>query len=139
MEILGARKLLPHWIGQFKVLECVGKIAYQLQLADGIGMHNVFHVSLLKAYSNDGTVQPPPPPEFIEGDLEYGVEQVISFDEKRKRYLVKWLGYGHENNTWESEWNVANAPEKIAEYWQMVQLRDESAKPKRVILRLPGK
>ena len=67
------------------------------------------------------------------------VEQLSSFDEKRKRYLVKWLGYGHENNTWEPERNVANAPEKIAEYWQMVQLRDKSAKPKRVILRLPGR
>jgi len=135
----GARKLLPLWIGPFKVLERVGKVAYKLQLADGMKMHNVFHVSLLKAYRDDGTVQPPPPPELIDGELEYEVEQVISFDEKRKRYLVKWLGYGHENNTWEQERNVANAPDKTAKYWQMVQLRDKSAKPKRVILRLPGR
>jgi len=89
-------------------------------------MHNVFHVSLLKPYHDDGTVQPPPPPELIDGELEYEVEQIISFDAKRKKYLVKWLGYGHENNTWEPEKN-ANAPEKVEEYWQIVQLRDKNA------------
>ena len=72
-----------------------------------IKIHPVFHVSLLKAYRSDGRVQPPPPPVEIEGEPAYLVEQILYHrDVKRGRgskreYLVKWLGYGVEHNTWE--------------------------------------
>ena len=122
----GARKLLPLWIGPFEVIEQVGAVAYKLRLQPGMKMHDVFHVSLLKEHRDDGSVIPPPPPEIVADCLEYEVEQVISYDAKRKKYLVKWLGYGHENNTWEPEKNLANAAEMINEYWQVVQMKEHN-------------
>ena len=122
----GARKLLPLWIGPFEVIEQVGAVAYKLRLQPGMKMHDVFHVSLLKEHRDDGSVIPPPPPEIVADFLEYEVEQVISYDAKRKKYLVKWLGYGHENNTWQPEKNLANAAEMINEYWQVVQMKEQN-------------
>ena len=122
----GARKLLPLWIGPFEVIEQVGSVAYKLRLQPGMKMHDVFHVSLLKEHRDDGSVIPPPPPEIVADCLEYEVEQVISYDAKRKKYLVKWFGYGHENNTWEPEKNLANAAEMINEYWQVVQMKEQN-------------
>ena len=57
--------------------------------------------------------------KVIAGKLEYKIEQVLSYDGCRKRYLVKWLGYGHENNTLEPEKNLENSSELIQEYWDL--------------------
>ena len=41
-------------IGQFKILERIGKVAYRLALLPQLtGMHNVFHVSMLRTYVYD--------------------------------------------------------------------------------------
>ena len=43
------RKLAPRYIGPFKILERRGEVAYQLELPKSLlGVHDVFHVSLLK-------------------------------------------------------------------------------------------
>jgi hypothetical protein len=79
----GARKLLPLWIGPFEILQKIGKVAYKLQLPEGMKMHNVIHVNLLKKFiSGTGKVVPPPPAELISGYLEYEVERVIDHDPK---------------------------------------------------------
>jgi hypothetical protein len=62
----GMRKLLPKWVGPFKVTEQIGKVAYKLELPPNLKMHNVFHVQLLKKYRDNGKVQPPPPPIEID-------------------------------------------------------------------------
>jgi hypothetical protein len=78
---------------------------------------------LLELYKSDGRVRPPPPPIELEGALEYevaAIERHRSTGRKRRKtsYLVAWKGYGPEHNSWEPEANVANVPEKIAEYWK---------------------
>ena len=45
------QKLSPRFYGPFKVLRCIGTIAYHLELSAGVCVHPVFHVSLLKPHS----------------------------------------------------------------------------------------
>jgi hypothetical protein len=124
----GSAKLLPKWIGPYKVTEVINPVAYRLDLPDTLKLHSVFHASLLKPYKQDGRVQPPPPPEMIEGDFEYEVEAILShrfLRGNKLEFLVRWLGYGHEHDTWEPEANCVNSSELITEYWARVKTQKE--------------
>ena len=119
----GARKLLPKWIGPYKVVKRIGAVAYQLDLPSNMKLHDVFHISLLREYHSDGTVQPPPP-LLIEGEEEFEVDRLLDHRDKyvnktrtAREYLVKWLGYGPEHNTWEPENNLLNCQEALRSYW----------------------
>ena len=47
-------KLNPRFIGPFEVLERVGKVAYLLALPPSLsGVHDIFHVSMLRKYIAD--------------------------------------------------------------------------------------
>ena len=85
-------------------------------------IHNVFHVDLLIPYKETeayGDTYPQPPPELIDGQEEYEVEDIITdrFNKrKRKRqYLVKWIGYPASDNSWVDEADL-HAPELLEEY-----------------------
>ena len=130
LKSVGTPKLLPKWLGPYKILKLVGPSACQLELPSTALIHDVFHVSLLKEYHSDGRVQPPPTPYILDGQEEYEVERILSHRSRRTgrgshsdktEFLIKWQGYATEHNTWEPEANVSNAPEKLAEYWATVQ------------------
>ena len=47
-------KLSPRFIGPFEILERVGTVAYRLVLPPNmLGVHEVFHVSMLRKYTPD--------------------------------------------------------------------------------------
>ena len=47
-------KLSPRFIGPFEILEMVGTVAYRLALPPSMsGVHEVFHVSMLRKYTSD--------------------------------------------------------------------------------------
>ena len=49
-------KLVPRYIKPFEILERVGTVAYQLALPPSLpGVHEVFHVSILRKYTLDPT------------------------------------------------------------------------------------
>ena len=49
-------KLLLRYIEPFEILEMVGTVAYQLALPSSLsGVHEVFHVSMLRKYTSDPT------------------------------------------------------------------------------------
>jgi hypothetical protein len=124
----GSSKLLPKWIGPYKVTEVINPVAYRLELPETLKLHSVFHASLLKPYKKDGNVKPPPLPEMIDGEYEYEVEAILSHRFKRGNkleFLVRWLGYGHEHDTWEPEENCAHSADLITEYWARVKTQQE--------------
>ena len=47
-------KLSPRFAGPFEILEKIGDVAYRLPLPPAFaGIHNVFHVSMLRKYVSD--------------------------------------------------------------------------------------
>ncbi|KAF8753823.1 hypothetical protein RHS01_06832 [Rhizoctonia solani] len=117
-----SNKLDPKQLGPFKVTEKISSHAYRLELPETLKIHNVFYVGLLsKAHESPSQPFPSrPPPETIEGEEEYKVEQII--DSKRQQgkwfYLIKWKGYGPEDNSWEPEELLKHSQEEIKRFNQ---------------------
>ena len=100
-------------------------------------IHDVFHVSLLKLAKSNGVYSPPMPVQ-LEGEeegLSWEVEQVLDHKPKPRkahqtdrayrkqlRFLIKWTGFGPEQNTWEPLANLEGAPDRLREYWDTVEL-----------------
>ena len=126
MRLTGPRKLLPRYIGPFTVTDVINPVAYRLDLPNNVRIHNVFHVSLLKLYLDGGRVPLPPPPEVVDGELEFEVEKILdhkvvaSKDKKRGRkrfFLLRWKGQGPEYDSWEPESNLTNCADLLRVYW----------------------
>ena len=65
-------KLVPRYIGPFKILERRGEVAYQLELPESLsGVHDVFHVSQLKKCLRVPEEQIPLEEFTVRGDLTY--------------------------------------------------------------------
>ena len=74
---MGTPKFMPLWIGPFKIIRRVEPTAYELELAPGMRMHDVFHVSLLKPWNSDKHgVIPIPPTLTLGGQQEFEVQQI---------------------------------------------------------------
>lgn len=128
------KKLLPRWIGPFSIVKRVGEVAYRITLPEGYKIHNVFHASLLKPYLASGRVQPPPLPEIdAEGEAHFEVEAILAHRAKKVHkktkyeYLIKWLGYPPESNSWEPEEFVTGAQELVDDYWAANKSVDQHA------------
>jgi Chromo (CHRromatin Organisation MOdifier) domain len=70
-----------------------------------------FHVTQLKRYhANDDELFPtrshlrPPPVRFPDGSEEYVLERILDAKKigRGHRYLVRWKGYGQEDDSWVS-------------------------------------
>ena len=115
------RKLYPKWIGPFPVQKRIGPVAYELTLPPSISIHPVFHVSLQKPFQKGDRFQPLPAALTVEREEEFEVEQVLAHRGKapKYQYLVKWLGYGPEHNTWEPVQNLIHCKKVLDQYWKM--------------------
>ena len=88
------KKLSDKFIGPLKIIDAVGSQAYRLELPDSYRIHDVFHVSLLEPYKQrpgTGLTQVLPPPELINDEEEWEIEEVIEKQARNQRieYLVK--------------------------------------------------
>ena len=103
-------KLSPRFIGPFEILERIGTIAYRLALPPSmIGVHEVFHVSMLRKYTPDpahvvdwGQIEVDTDGTFEEGP----VYTVDSRDQVLRRKTVRlvrvlWRHCGVEEFMWE--------------------------------------
>ena len=122
----GSRKLIPKFVGPFKITHAISRDTFKLDLQGKYQIHNAFHANLLKPYfKNDaktfpGRVTDPPPPVMINEQPEYEVDKIIGKRKRRNQtqYLVQWKGYRKEENSWEPLDNLKNARAKIKEYEQ---------------------
>jgi len=100
--------------GPFQIQKIVSPLAIRLTLPRKWKIHNVFHVSLLKADRTSEHRAPPDPSwvlreaDDIKQSEEYNVEEVMSSvkrgqgNNKRILYLVRWLDYP-ERKDWTEE------------------------------------
>ena len=90
-------KLSPRFIGPFEMLERIGTVAYRLALSPSMsGVHEVFHVSMLRKYTPD-------PAHVVDwGQIEIDTDG--TFEEGPVRLVrVLWRHCGVEESTWECE------------------------------------
>ena len=86
-------------------------------------LHPIFNVIKLLLTQSDPILGQkanlPPPPEIVDREEHYMVEWILDsqFMRGHLQFLVKWEGYGYEENSWVSEQDVT-APDKLCEfYW----------------------
>ena len=105
-------KLSPRFIGPFEILERIGTVAYRLALPPSMsGVHEAFHVSMLRRYTPDpahvvdwGQIEIDTDGTFEEGPVCI----VDSRDRVLRRKTVRLVGvlWQHcrvEESTWERE------------------------------------
>jgi hypothetical protein len=73
-------KLAPKQYGPFEVATQISKVTYKLQLPPSWKIYNIFYASLLTPYKETSQHGPNflgPPPNIIEGELEWEVKKII--------------------------------------------------------------
>jgi len=84
-------------------------------------LHPVFNVVKLTLALDDlitsWKMEDHPLPIVIDREAEWEVEEILDshWYQRRFQYLIKWKGYSHEHNSWESTSKVS-APELTAEF-----------------------
>jgi hypothetical protein len=118
-----SKKLLPKFIGPYKVLEQVGTNAYKLDLPASLKIHPVINAERLKPFHPSPSdfasrgVDHPPSIE-VNGKPEYEVDYILNKRTRAGRieYLVAWAGYPLEDATWEPKSHLKNAAKVVAEF-----------------------
>jgi len=119
-----AKKLDDRWFGPFPIQKVINRNAYRLKLPRTFRrVHPVFHISLLRRWTPDPIAERPkphhPPPDIAaDGHVEYEVEVILDsrIRYRKLQYLVKWKGYGPEENSWQPVENLIHSPELIDEF-----------------------
>jgi hypothetical protein len=119
------QKLAPKRYGLFKVVDIINPVSFRLELPlqwKTKKVHPVFHASLLSPYKvteEHGENFSEPPPDLVEGEEEYKVEQVLDSRRhgrgKKLQYLLKWRGYSQAHDSWEPAEQV-HAPELVDKF-----------------------
>jgi len=119
--------------GPFEVLhEGHNKQYCKLKLPTKWKIHPVFNISLLEKYRGTN-----PEREVVEieaDDSGWKIELIIASgpsddDGSKHVYLVKWEGFPHEENTWESYDNIAeSAYEVLEEYYKKNPMMEKDSR-----------
>ena len=105
-------KLSPRYVGPFEILERIGPVAYRLALPPSMmGVHDVFHVSMLRKYIRDPShvIQHQEIEIMPEVKYEAQPERILDRQEKKLRnktiplVKVQWKNHLPEEATWELE------------------------------------
>ena len=120
-------KLSPKFIGPFEILERVGPVAYKLALPQAhSGVHDVFHVLMLRKYITDPIHEIDYEPLQLNEDLSFEEKlvKILAREVKtlRNRNIafvkVLWQNHHIEEATWEREGEIRE------KYPELVRVRD---------------
>ncbi|XP_073121848.1 uncharacterized protein [Henckelia pumila] len=96
-------KLSPRFIRPYEILDKVGDLAYRLALPPALsGIHDVFHVSILRKYELDASHIIRPDVAELDETLSYFERPIQILDHKKRQLrnksipLVKMVGQGDE-------------------------------------------
>ncbi|KAJ2927665.1 hypothetical protein H1R20_g9429, partial [Candolleomyces eurysporus] len=103
-------KFLARWIGPFSITQVHPEAStYTLDMPNHPRIFPVFHGSQLKPYFANNDIEIPtrahicpPPLKFEDGAEEYFIDWILDEHKTRRhsRYLVRWKGYGAEDDLW---------------------------------------
>jgi hypothetical protein len=122
----------------FKIVKKLGEpgkeVLYELDQPHQWRCHLVFNAVLLSPYRETGEHGPnylKPPLDLINWENKYEVETIIAHWKRGTsyQYLIRWKGYGSNDDTWEPASNLSNAEEILDEY-KTTQSLDEPINPK---------
>lgn len=124
-------KFIPRFLGPYKILAKPSPLNYKLDLPPGSKIHPVFHVSKLRHHATRNPEEfpdseivesDPSPLELEDGSYfqeEYEVEKILqhkTMPDGTLKFKVKWVGYPHSQNTWQTLEDLSNSPEALAKY-----------------------
>ena len=118
------RKMAAQFTRPFKVKRVIGRNACELELPQGLKIHPVFLVSLLKPYVDPDAIftgrrlQQSLPILQEAGEEEFEVEAILNHRRDRRGrlfYFIRWKHCGPEEDKWCPESEV-HAPQLIRAY-----------------------
>ena len=124
-------KLSSRYIGPFPIVARIGRLAYRLDLPDSMkGVHNVFHVSMLRKYLRDPELRVILEPVTIEQDLTIEARPVRILEESERvlrRRTLKYVRVLSTNQTereatWELESQMRENQRSIRSYSRPVSI-----------------
>ena len=133
---LPSKKLFPKFMGPFEVTQVINDAAYRLALPSTWRAHNVFHVSLLRPYKNNGEPVAPMSYTLVGGkDDAWEVERILDFGPKQPKrtgaprrvrdlhFMVKWLGLDYGPDAEQPYSNLKgsckDALQELAQAWSL--------------------
>ena len=134
------RKIDQQFVGPFRVVERIGRLAYRLQLPPIMRIHPVISVAHLEAATDpdQDPFQRPrpqldhPPPVLVEGEPEFAIDRLLRKRRIRRgrgwstEYLVRWTGYGPEDDAWYNIKDLGNAAELVREFEERSEAEADS-------------
>ncbi|XP_070026085.1 uncharacterized protein [Nicotiana sylvestris] len=105
-------KLSPRYVGLYKIIRRIGRVAYELDLPSELGaVHPVFHVSMLRKCIGDPSRITPIEDIHIAEDFSYAEVLVAILDRQVRKFRTKevasvkvlWRNNNIEEMTWEAE------------------------------------
>ncbi len=132
---LPSKKFQPRYIGPLKILQIRGENTVVIEVPPRLKrldpLQNIQHLRPYKTRPAElGPQRIELPPDLVEGEEEYEVEDILAhrFVGKRLEYLTRFKSYGPEEDLWLPARNLKNSPEILEAYHARNPL--ENPKPK---------